>query len=186
MTKRIEKWQVLDSKLAFDHKWFKVRQDTVRLPEGRIVDDYFMSLGGRIVVVAPITKGGKFILVRQYKHAAAEVLLEFPAGYMDENEAPIGAARRELREETGFDGRISPLTTIMNNPTKEVGEIHLFLAENVVKKQDVNFDENEFIETSEVSAENLRKMILAGEVKVAATITAAYLTFEKIGFIKPM
>ena len=57
------------------------------------------------VAIAPVTERGELLLVRQYRHAAREVLIEVPAGRLERGEAPLAAARRELAEETGASAR---------------------------------------------------------------------------------
>lgn len=54
------------------------------------------------VAIAPVTAAGELVLVRQYRHAARDVLLEIPAGRLEGGEAPLLAAQRELAEETGM------------------------------------------------------------------------------------
>lgn len=74
----MKKWKQISSKIAFDNPWFKVRQDTVEIPNGQIIDDYFVWLEGRIVLVVPVTTNNEFILVKQYKHAFGDFVIEFP------------------------------------------------------------------------------------------------------------
>ena len=58
-------WRILDSHNAFEHRWYVLRRDTVELPDGGVIDDYFVSVRPEVVVV------GSFIMVRQYQHGAA-------------------------------------------------------------------------------------------------------------------
>ncbi|MEO1123540.1 MAG: NUDIX hydrolase, partial [Cyanobacteria bacterium J06639_16] len=97
-----KRWTLLRSRLVFDHRWYKVRQDEVRLPNGEIIDDYFVSVRPDVALVLPITVDREVIFVHQYRHGAGEVLLELPAGTFDpQQEAAETAALRELQEETG-------------------------------------------------------------------------------------
>jgi len=52
----MKKWELVSSKMAFDHKWFKVRQDTVKLPNGLVIDDFFIWEYGQISMVVALTK----------------------------------------------------------------------------------------------------------------------------------
>src|SRR5258708_32981468 len=99
----MSKWKVLSSKYGFDTPWFKVLLETVELPNGKVVEDFSMWAERDVVFLFAITKDNKIPLVKQYKHGAQEELIEFPAGYIDKNETPEIAARRELLEETGYD-----------------------------------------------------------------------------------
>ncbi|MEO0541534.1 MAG: NUDIX hydrolase, partial [Cyanobacteria bacterium P01_A01_bin.105] len=129
----LKKWKRLSSQLAFDHRWYKVRQDRVQLPDGNVIDDYFVSLRPDVAMVLPITANQEIVLVRQYRHGAGEILLELPAGTFDPaQEQAAVAAQRELQEETGYlADALEPLATLYDNPVKETNRIHLFLAQNV-------------------------------------------------------
>jgi 8-oxo-dGTP pyrophosphatase MutT (NUDIX family) len=123
-------WRILDSHNAFEHRWYVLRRDTVELPDGGVIDDYFVSVRPEVVVVVPIDRTGSFIMVRQYQHGAGQITLEFPAGTF-RNEAPADAALRELEEETGYiPGRIEPLGACFENASKNTNRNHLFLAED--------------------------------------------------------
>jgi ADP-ribose pyrophosphatase len=98
----MKKWRLRSSTIVFDRRWFRVRQDTVVLPNGRVIDDYFVWPEGDVALVVPVTEQGDVILVRQYKHAAQEIMVEFPAGMLEPDEVPLQGAQRELREETGY------------------------------------------------------------------------------------
>lgn len=81
------------------------------------------------VAIAPVTAAGELVLVRQYRHAAREVLLELPAGRLEPGESPLTAARRELAEETGYRARQwRELATFLTAPGFCSERIHLFEA----------------------------------------------------------
>ncbi len=183
----MKKWKVLQSHYAFDNPWMKVRQDKVELANGKILDDFFVYEEGSVVMVVPILPDGTFVFVKQYKHAAGEIVIEFPAGYIDKDETPIEAAKRELKEETGFiSDIIEPLTEFYNNPSKVVNTIHTFLAPNVKQNfdQKAHQDDSEDIEIVTVSFDKAHEMIKNGEIKVTGTIAAFYTVADKLGLIK--
>jgi ADP-ribose diphosphatase len=83
---------------------FDVRRDVVLEPGGiRAVRELVVHPGS--VVVMPIFAGGSVLLIRQYRHAAGAFLWELVAGRRETGESPAVAARRELREETGYTAR---------------------------------------------------------------------------------
>ncbi|MGB7249879.1 MAG: hypothetical protein WBC73_13155, partial [Phormidesmis sp.] len=68
MQKSVQKWTTLRSTMVFDHRWYRLRQDVVSLPNGQVVDDYFVSMRPDIATVLPITASGEVVFVRQYRH----------------------------------------------------------------------------------------------------------------------
>lgn len=176
----MKKWKTLESKLAFNNKWFKVRQEKVQLPNGEVIDDYFMWEEGDVVLVVPITKNQEFVMERQYKHARKEIMIEFPAGLINKNESPLQAAKRELLEETGIVGKLKYLAKITNNPTKEIGDIHIFIAHDLKYTGQKLQEITEEIETIVIPISKVFQMIKSGEIWVTGSISAAYLVKEKL------
>lgn len=79
---------------------FDIVSTRLTLPSG-IEQDLLVVEHPGAVAIAALTEEGEMLLVRQYRHAAREVLLEIPAGRLEAGETPLEAARRELAEETG-------------------------------------------------------------------------------------
>lgn len=173
-------WKILRSHLAFNHPWYKVRQDTVELPDGRVVDDYFLSVRPDVALVLPITAEQEVVFVRQYRHGAETVLLELPAGTFDPaQESADLAAARELREETGYTAdTLIPLATLYDNPVKETNKIHLFLAPNAYLAGAQSLDPIEEIEVVLISVAEIDQYIQSGEICVAGTVAALYLGLQ--------
>src|SRR5208337_458342 len=99
----IQKWETLSSEVIFEAKqWFRVVKDTVKLPNGRIVDDYYRIEAPEYVLICARSQDGKILIERQYKHGLGKITTTFPAGFVDKDEMPLDAAKRELLEETGY------------------------------------------------------------------------------------
>jgi ADP-ribose pyrophosphatase len=88
------------STLCFRGRIFDVVQEALRLPSGLRQDLAIVEHSGA-VCIAPVLPDGRLLLVRQYRHATGEWLVEIPAGRLEPREDPLDAARRELEEETG-------------------------------------------------------------------------------------
>jgi len=182
----MKKWKKISSSVVLDSKWFRVKKDVVELGNGKIVDDYYLWESPDVVLTVPVTSDNKFIMVRQYKHGAGDIIIEFPAGYINEGETALGAAKRELEEETGYKAHeIELLKKTISHSTKETGSYSIFLAK--VEKEKIksrNLDENEEIEVLEVPVDEILDMIHDGKIFSAGSIVAAYLALEKLGYIK--
>ncbi|MEL6778502.1 MAG: NUDIX hydrolase [Cyanobacteria bacterium J06597_16] len=172
----IEKWTTITTKMVVDQRWYRLRQDTVALPNGHIIDDYFVSLRPDIATVLPLTADGHIVFVRQYRHGVGQVLLELPAGTFDAGEAPLAVAKRELAEETGYGSEDwTQIATFYNNPVKQNNRIHLFKASNVEPVSVQNLDVTEDIEVVLKPVTEAFTLIASGEICVAGSITALLL-----------
>ena len=96
------KWKTLSTEYLIKRKWLTARRDTVQLPDGRINEEYYILEYPDWVNVIAVTKDGKFVMERQYRHGAGEVGYELPCGVMEPDESPLCGAQRELLEETGY------------------------------------------------------------------------------------
>lgn len=178
----LHRWKTLSTQLAFDNPWFKVRQDVVQLPSGQVMDDYFMWENKEVVMVVAVTPENSLVLVRQYKHAQKDFMVEFPAGYVEGDEDIKLAAQRELEEETGYrTDALEPLAVLVNNPTKEIGKIHVFLARNAVRSDVQRLDASEEIEVNEYTPDQIETMIHDGTIVTTGTISAFTLARKRLG-----
>lgn len=173
MQKPVQKWKTLSSQMVFDHRWYRLRQDVVALPNGHIVDDFFVSLRPDIATVLPITAEGEVVFVRQYRHGIGEILLELPAGTFEVGEEPLAVAQRELAEETGYVAKEwEAIATFYNSPVKQNNRIHLFKAQPARLTVAQQLDATEEIEVVLKPIAQIPSLIASGEICVAGTITA--------------
>ncbi len=102
--KKIQKWRTLSSEYLIRRPWLTARRDCVRLPDGRINDEYYLLEYPDWVNVIAVTTEGLFVMIEQYRHGIDEVITELCAGVVEAGEETEAAARRELLEETGYSG----------------------------------------------------------------------------------
>ena len=93
--------RLLSSLSVFRGPIFEVRTERLRLPSGLEQELAVVVHNGAVAIAAELDDG-RLLLVRQYRHAAGDWLVEIPAGRIERDEPPLEAARRELEEETGY------------------------------------------------------------------------------------
>lgn len=137
-------WQVKSEKELLKTPVFDVMEQHSAAPTG-LEGDYIAINAPDWVMVIAEYQGG-FLLVRQWRHAAGCLSLEFPGGVIDGGEDAATAARRELAEETGFlAGKMTHLGTVNPNPALFKNRLHVYLAENLEPTGEQHLDEDELL-----------------------------------------
>ena len=168
----------LDSRQIFDGRILNVWEDTVRLPDGRSASREVIRHSGAVCII-PITEDGRVVVERQYRYAVGRLLTEIPAGKLDfPEEDHLSAARRELREETGYSAdEMIDLGFFYPAAAYSSEKIRMYLARGLHKgKQDL--DDGEFLNVEFVPLEDLVRQVLAGEIpdlKTQAAVLRAYM-----------
>ena len=163
--------QMISSERVFDGRIVRVRTDAVLLPNGRNATREVVEHRPSVVVV-PIDADGNVILVRQYRYPAEQVLLEAPAGVVEESETPDDCAMRELQEEIGFSSRdLRALGGFWTSPGYCTEFMYAYLAKDLVPSR-LQADADESIEVERVSISRVSRLIRLGEIQDAKTIAA--------------
>ena len=161
--------RIVDSRPIYEGRIVRFRLDTVALPDGSTAIREIIGTPGAVVIV-PVTDDGQVRMVRQYRSAAGEFLLELPAGTLEPNESPAQAAPRELAEETGdHAARWRRLTGFYTLPGICDEYLHLFLATGLTPGP-TNQEADEFIEVVTLPLDEALAMARRGEIRDAKTI----------------
>ena len=169
------KFELIDSEVVYQGRAFTVRRDNLRTPDLRTVKYDIIQHAGSVIIV-PIDEAGNIIFVRQYRHAAEQLLLELPAGTRTEDEDPLECARRETREEIGMNAQnIQKLGSFYLAPGYSTELMHVYLATDL-HEDPLEADEDEFLQVEKIPAQEALKMALNGELPDAKTLAALLLT----------
>ncbi len=177
---KLKKWEIIESFDESLSKFMQVRRDVVKFPNGKVIDDYYITTMAKVVMVVAINKAGKFILVRQYKHGVGEIIIECAAGMVDETEDLEDAAVRELAEETGAEATKENLVYLgksVPSPTKSTHVVYGYLVRDVEISKSQDLDANEEIEVMEVEPATVIEAIKSGEIWASDTVNFLLKTY---------
>ncbi len=167
-------WEIVATREVYNAPpWLAVSVQTVRLPDGRVVDDYHHVDMPDYAIVYAETSNGSVLVERQYKHGIGKVTLALPAGLIKAGESPLRAAQRELREETGYEaGDWRSMGSFVPNSNYGCGRAHLFRAASARCVTDPNAGDLEDIEIIRMSPADLLQAVRTGEVGSVSMVAA--------------
>ena len=177
--------RVLDSKVVYEGKLFRVVQDHLIEPGGRDSRRDVIRHNGSVVILAvdpgKRKKNPWIVIERQYRHAAGQFLWELPAGKLDAGEEPVEGAKRELAEETGYQAKTwSPLVEYFASPGFLGESMKVFLAEDLIAG-DAHPEEDEQIDFRLVKLSEILDLIDEGKIKDGKTLTTILLFARRLG-----
>ncbi len=154
-------------------KFLTLRQDIVRLPDGKHAGREYVLHPGAVMMI-PLFDDGTVLMERQFRYPVGEVMLEFPAGKLDPEEGALRCGERELREETGYSARRwDYLTRIHPVISYSTEFIDIFLARDLAAGE-AELDDGEFLETFIVPAGQVLDWVRAGRITDVKTIIGAF------------
>lgn len=158
-------WVKLRSDYLFSSKWLTVRKDAVRLPTGVEIYDYYVLEYPDWVTVIALTKEGKYVMERQYRHGIQSTCYELCGGTVEKGEDFLETAKRELKEETGYEGgKWEFFSTTAPNPAAMTNLCYTFVAKGVYKSGEQNLEKTEDIDVIEMTEEELLDVMKSGQI----------------------
>jgi ADP-ribose pyrophosphatase len=174
-------WETLVTEVNFQSSHLNVATDEVRTPT-QARRKWAVVHRKPAVVIAPLTREGKYVLIREERIPIRAAIWSMPAGQIDESlepdeDAVRAVAQRELREETGYElapgGELVSLGYFFSSPGMTDEHCYLFLARPVQKSAaGAEPDASEaIIDCREFSADLLRQMIAEGKIRDSNTLS---------------
>ena len=153
-------WQEEMRKTMYSCPIFSITERLCRSPLGKlrtytVLDTVDWAI---VIPVLETKRGREFVMVRQWRHGAQDLSLEFPGGVFDRGEDSVQAALRELREETGYTaGKMAKLGEFNPNPAIMSNRVYFYLAEDLTNTGTQDLDEDEYVNVETVYWEDAVK-----------------------------
>lgn len=169
-------WQIIENATVFSTQWFSITKNKAVLPGNIQIDDYYVVKNHDAVMILAFDEKNEIILKREHRLPVDEILIELPAGAIESSdESVINAAKRELREETGYvSDNWTYFGATYDCPERCTAVLHLFLAQNAKKICEQQLDNTEVINCFTVPLVNAVEMCKDGRIKVNSCIHAIY------------
>ena len=153
-----------------------VRADWCELPNGLVVEPYYVLEENEWVHVFALDDNNRLSLVRQYPYAGNAVCTELPGGAVEGDEDPIDAAKRALMDETGYLAKHwRKLGVLFANHERQSNRIHTFLARELVQGGAQRLDSTEDISISFADLRSVNSMISSGEFSQSLPVALSFL-----------
>ncbi len=184
---RLPRWETLDAGEVTDYGLFGVRQVVRRSTRTGRPGRYLVLHVPAWINVVALTPDDEVVLVEQYRHGLDAVTLEIPGGMVDAGEEPAAAARRELREETGYAGREPVLLgTVHPNPAIQDNACTTWLIADARPTSRPEPDEGEHIEVVTVPRAEIPDLLSRGRITHSLVIAAFHwLDLWRAGRVSP-
>lgn len=169
--KELDRERVLDTYTVIDKVMFK-------LPDGAVKDMY-LKIQKPAACILALTADNDVILEEQFRPGPNKVLLELPGGFIEPGEDALGAAARELREETGYEGQLQFVTDCIDDAYSTMVR-SCFVATNCVRVADQTLDDSEFMNVRLVRLDEFRRILRSGQM---TDVEMGYLGLDKLGLL---
>ena len=189
-------WEEIRTKHIIQNEWIDFRESAYRFPDGTVFEPYYSYSRRDYVVVVATDENDDYICVRQFRQGIKQVTNEFVAGGIERSdgkeygsdrtetsaENALEAAKRELREETGYESdEWNHLITVPSNATIADNYAHVFRARNCKRISGQDLDDTEFINVIKYSGDELRELIEEGKFQQAIHIMGYYCDINASG-----
>jgi 8-oxo-dGTP pyrophosphatase MutT (NUDIX family) len=166
-------WKKLKRTEIFTHPRITLLEDDVELPDGSAAKYLSFARTNDSVTIICV-KGSAVLLSREYSYPVDEVLYQLPGGKVESDESAEDAARRELKEETGYAAKsYEELGWYYVNNRRTKSKMYVVLATDLTATIKEGGDAEEDIESEWVPVTQITRMIASGEI-VNYSVLAAW------------
>jgi len=173
-------WKTIKSDYLLRSQWLTLRADKCETARGITIDPYYVLEFPDWVQVIAFDADNRILITEQYRHASGMTCMEIPCGEMEKNEIPLAAAKRELKEETGYTSdKFEELCCLYPNPARQNNRLYCFMAFNCTKVTEPCRDKFEVVEYSFVDIKTLMNLIDSGNFAHALHIAGILIALRK-------
>ncbi|MBN2391868.1 MAG: NUDIX hydrolase [Anaerolineae bacterium] len=178
----MQSWKTLARRTILNHsKFLAVEEHTVELPDGRIIDRWPWIITPDYINVTAVTEEDLFLCFRQTKYSVEGISLAVVGGYLESDEDPLEAAKRELLEETGYEAaEWLALGRYPVDGNRGAGVAYPFLATGARRVTEIDADDLEEQELLLLSRAEMEAALDAGEFKLLPWAVAVALALRQI------
>ena len=172
----MKKWKTLHSEYLHRNSFVNIRKDRCELPQGIVIDDYYVNEYSDWVNALIITKENQIVLVEQYRYVGQDFFIEVPAGKKEDNETHEEGLIREVKEETGYTSLSKPilLGDFMVNPATQNNSVKTFLLLEAYKGYEQDLDDAEDIKIRLFDFDHFGKLLMNNRIKTQLFTATAY------------
>jgi ADP-ribose pyrophosphatase len=179
------KWKVLESTYLHNEPWLTIRKDKCEMPNGNIIPAFYVNEYPDWVNVFGLTKEGKAVMVRQYRHGIGTIETELPGGVIEEGENPEDGGKREVLEETGYVfEKFEYLGRISANPSTTNNFMHMFLATGGEKVSEPDLDHSEEIDVLLMTIDEVKELVKQNKIMQSLHVNCITYALIRLGEIK--
>lgn len=161
----MEKWKTTKSETLVNSRWVKVRKDSVDLPNGQHIDDFYAITLNEAAAIVALDADGNIILKKEYRYCLDRELIEVPAGGFEKGEDGLAVAKRELLEETGYaSDDWQYIGATVESSAKLTNYMHIYFANYCRKVSGQHLDPTEELDVLVMPLKKAVEMVMNNEI----------------------